>query len=293
MSELALGTVQFGLDYGLTNSSGELSDDTIVSMLDLAKQHDITLFDTAADYGNSQSRLGKLSGKTAQHRYVTKFSLPVDDSTPTARALYRESMRELRSETLEGVLFHKLSDLDDVRVQPAVEILAEARAEGVVGHIGVSVYNRADLGKALSVFPQLDLVQLPANILDSELLNSSEIVELHQRGGKVHVRSVFLQGLLLSNLELLPPFFEKMKPALQELRRQAMMQGCKVIDLILGKMKNNPLVDAVVVGATSVNELQGIADAWRAGEHTSDFELPPVPSELLDPRKWPAIRLTT
>lgn len=72
-----------------------------------------------------------------------------------------------------------------------------------------------------------------------------------------------------------------------------MMQGCKVIDLILGKMKNNPLVDAVVVGATSVNELQDIADAWRAGEYTSDFELPPVPSELLDPRKWPAIRLTT
>lgn len=291
MSELVLGTVQFGLNYGVTNQHGEISDNEMASMLELASTSGIRLFDTAADYGTSQQRLGTFRELAQEREFVTKFSLPPDGSSPTPENIYLNSMKELNVQSLYAVLFHKLEDLSDPRCSQAVEILRQARDTGLLGKVGVSIYNSQDLVSALRVIPDLDIIQLPANILDLDLLNSTEIKELHNQGVEIHVRSVFLQGLLLTRPEDLPAFFEPLKPAIRKLNEVSSGTGKSVLELVLGKIRSHPYVDAVLVGATSLMELEEIASAWNSSEFIESYELPVVPQEILDPRKWPQIRI--
>lgn len=291
MSQLILGTVQFGLDYGITNSSGEIPDQVVQQMLVFAEEHDIRIFDTAADYGNSQYRLGQLAPIGNRNRYVTKFSLPTDGSSPTHENVYSDSMKLLQVEKLHGVLFHKLEDLRDSRLEKTLEILRAGRDAGILSKIGVSIYNRADLELALEVFPDLDLLQLPANVLDMNLLESEEVHKLKSRGVEIHVRSVFLQGLLLTSPSQLSDFFEPLKPALIKLQNVAAKTGKSVLELLLAKIRHHRYVDAVLVGATTLGELTEITSAWESASEYEDFELPAVPREILDPRAWPKVRM--
>ena len=291
MSQLILGTVQFGLDYGITNSSGEIPDQVVQQMLVFAEEHDIRIFDTAADYGNSQYRLGQLAPIGNSNRYVTKFSLPADGSLPTQENVYSDSMKLLRVQKLHGVLFHKLEDLTDPRLEKTLEILRAGRDAEILSRIGVSIYNRADLELALDVFPDLDLLQLPANVLDMDLLESDEVHMLKSRGVEIHVRSVFLQGLLLTSPSQLSEFFEPLKPALIELQNVAAETGKSLLELVLAKIRHHRYVDAVLVGATTLGELTEITSAWESASEYEDFELPAVPREILDPRVWPNVRM--
>ena len=291
MSQLILGTVQFGLDYGITNSSGEIPDQVVQQMLVFAEEHDIRIFDTAADYGNSQYRLGQLAPIGNSNRYVTKFSLPTDGSSPTQENVYSDSMKLLQVEKLHGVLFHKLEDLRDSRLEKTLEILRAGRDAGILSKIGVSIYNRADLELALEVFPDLNLLQLPANVLDMNLLESDEVHKLKSRGVEIHVRSVFLQGLLLTSPSQLSDFFEPLKPALIKLQNVAAKTGRSVLELVLAKIRHHSSVDAVLVGATTLGELTEITSAWESASEYEDFELPAVPREILDPRVWPKVRM--
>jgi aryl-alcohol dehydrogenase-like predicted oxidoreductase len=291
MSQLVLGTVQFGLDYGITNTAGEISDDSVVEMLEFAQSNGIHIFDTAADYGNSQQRLGQLAPANSSPGYVTKFSLPADGSEPTSANIFQDSMKLLQAEHLYGVLFHKLSDLSDPRFESTLNILRSARDAGRINRIGVSIYNLEDLKLALRVFPDIDLLQLPANILDLNLLESDEVLHLRKNGVEVHVRSVFLQGLLLADPHQLESFFEPLKPALTQLNKIASDSGKNVLELVLAKIRQHDSVDAVVVGATTVLELEEITRGWNSGSDFNDFELPSVSQEILDPRKWPKIRM--
>lgn len=293
MSELALGTVQFGLDYGITNSNGEISDLTMSQMLEIADTRGIQLFDTAADYGISQLRLGQFSQPQSKRRYVTKFSLPQDGREPTPGNTYVNSMTELNVDVLHGLLFHKLEDLSDSRFSQVLRILREGRESGKVSRIGVSVYNSEDLHVALDVFPDLDIIQLPANILALDLLNSTEISDLVANGVEIHVRSVFLQGLLLSDPVTLPDYFAPLKPALLEIHNHAQRQNISVLGLLLSQMRDHPNISSVLVGATTVSELEEIVTAWEITPLMQRLALPVIPQELLDPRKWPKIRMSS
>ena len=291
MAELILGTVQFGLNYGVTNATGALDDKTVREMLKASRDLGVYGFDTAADYGNSQVRLGELWLSPEPPRYITKFSLEPNGVTPDPENLYLNSMRDLNVDRLAGVLFHKLADLSDERCVAAVKVLRSARDQGVVERAGVSAYSMEDVRLARSVFPDMNLIQIPANILDSSLLDSEELAELRSEGCHIHVRSVFLQGLLLASPEKLPDFFKPLAPVLRIIRDEADVRDVSVLELVLQTMKVNPKLDAVVLGATSVSELTEIASAWNSTLPPINLEIPDFPLELLDPRRWPQVRL--
>jgi len=301
MPELGLGTVAFGVDYGITNTHGAPSEDVVRGILDTAHRAGITLFDTAADYGTAQERLGNLTrdrssesaSSSVDRRYVTKFSLAVDGSVPTRESLFGKSMSQLGVDHLEGVLFHKLSDLSDNRRAHAVEILRDARAAGTVNRIGVSIYDEADLENALNVVPDLDLIQLPANVFDVRLLDSVLLSELVSRGVQVHVRSAFLQGLVFAHPDVLPTFFAPLKAPLTALHEEAARREVSVQSIALGALKFHPHVSAVIVGAQSPSELQDIVDAWTSASAPTrrDIELADIPAAVLDPRQWPSTKV--
>lgn len=284
MSRLVLGTAQFGSAYGITNSVGRLSDAAVAELISVARASEVDTFDTAADYGDSQDRLGALAPQG--NRYITKFSLPAEGPVD-AQALFAASADVLGVGVLAGVMFHKVPDLSGPRAADAIAVLRAGRDAGAIERIGVSIYDADDLDLAIRVFPDLTLLQVPGNLLDRRLLDDPRIAALREAGVEIHVRSAFLQGILLSDPASLPAFFAPLTPILRDLHARAADEGTTVLGLALRYLRDHELVDGVVVGATTPGELGGILHAW-AEPGTLDVALPTgLPTEVLDPRKWP------
>lgn len=285
MADLVLGTAQFGDGYGITNRSRRLDDSTVEAILTEASLRGITMFDTAADYGASSDRLSRFMPDSITPQYVTKFSLG-QDALPTAESIYGGSMRRLRVKTLYGLLIHRITDLEDDRFELALGLARDARAKGTIQRLGVSVYDPSDLELAISVFPDLDLIQIPGSIVDARLTTHPFVGELHRAGVEIHVRSAFLQGLLLQGQQSLQPRFEALQPVLSILDDTARRAGTTRLSLLLGALRSQENVDKVVVGATSRLELRSTIEAWASEWRAIDVDLPELPTEITDPRLW-------
>ena len=245
---LALGTAQFGLAYGLNNQAGQPGTAAVAAMLAAAQAAGLTLLDTAAAYGDSEARLGELAGDNPAFRLITK--LAAGPPAQVAQHL-RESLARLRRPQLYGVLFHAFGPL---QAEPtAWRALQAARAAGQVARIGVSLYHPHEAEWLLAEGWDIDLVQVPYNVFDQRF--GKVLPQLAAQGVEVHVRSAFLQGLLLREPTYLPDFFRPLSPKIQQLRNLADEAGVPLPALLLLFAAFAPGVARAVIGVDSVANL--------------------------------------
>jgi aryl-alcohol dehydrogenase-like predicted oxidoreductase len=245
---LALGTAQFGLAYGLNNQAGQPSTTAVAEVLAAAQAAGLTLLDTAAAYGNSEARLGELAGQNPAFELITKLA-----AGPPAQVAQQlaESLARLRRMQLYGVMFHAFKPLQEQAA--AWQALQAARAAGQVARIGVSLYHPHEAEWILAEGWDINLVQMPYNVLDQRF--AAVLPLLAARGVEVHVRSAFLQGLLLREPATLPDFFRPLAPKLTRLRALAAEAGLPLPALLLLFAAYAPGVARAVVGVDSVANL--------------------------------------
>lgn len=246
---LALGTAQFGLAYGINNEAGQPTPAVVAEVLAAARAAGLTLLDTAAAYGNSEARLGELTEEVSDFQLITKIG--AGSPAQVARHL-AESLARLRRARLYGVLFHAFGPL---QAEPtAWQALRAARAAGQVARIGVSLYHPHEAEWLLAEGWDVDLVQVPYNVLDQRF--AAVLPRLAARGVEVHVRSVFLQGLLLREPAFLPPFFQPLAPKLTRLRALATEAGMPLSAALLLFAAYAPGVARAVIGVDSAENLR-------------------------------------
>ncbi len=246
---LALGTAQFGLAYGLNNMAGQPSTEAVAEILAAAQAAGLTLLDTAAAYGNSEARLGELTGDNLAFELITK--LPAGPPAQVAQQL-AASLARLRRAQLYGAMFHAFKPLQE---EPAAwQALQAARAAGQVARIGVSLYHPHEAEWLLTENWDINLVQVPYNVFDQRF--AAVLPRLAERDVEVHVRSAFLQGLLLREPAALPEFFRPLAPKLTRLRALAAAASVPLPALLLLFAAYAPGVARAVVGVDSVANLQ-------------------------------------
>lgn len=261
LQKLGLGTVQFGMDYGVANKGGRVSGSRLDEVIALAQHLRIRVLDTAAAYGESEAALGRYLRDFSGVRVVTKTP-PAPDVT-SLRATFDRSLARLGVDSVYGLLVHHAADLlgpDGERLWQALESF---KAQGRVTRIGVSVYSPEELRAVRARF-QLDLVQLPMNLLDQRFRRCGLLNELHDERVEVHVRSVFLQGVLLMEPSELPEYFAPLRATLESIREHADASHTSVLAMALNSVLHLPQVDCVLVGVDSAKQLQHIADAIQA-----------------------------
>jgi len=208
--KLALGTAQFGLDYGVSNSFGQVKLLEVKSILEEAKKYNIDTLDTAILYGNSESILGEIG--VDQFNVVTKLPpIPKDTSDIDlwVNNQVKSSLKKMHIDGVSGLLLHKSSDLLEASKMQLFDSLCKLKDDGIVNKIGVSIYNPDELDAIESHGIKIDIIQAPFNILDRRLESSGWLHKLNLAGIEVHTRSVFLQGLLLQKKEQRNPYFNK------------------------------------------------------------------------------------
>jgi len=283
---LALGTVQFGLTYGVANLAGRVLFKDVRYILQEAAAQGVDTLDTAIAYGESESTLGRVG--VSDWKVVTKLSaLPegCGDIAGWVETQIEGSLSRLGVSHLHGVLLHRPDQLLGKYGKPLFEALQSAKARGITRKIGVSVYGPEELDQLAGAM-SFDLVQAPLNILDRRLLEAGWVKRLKDQGAELHVRSAFLQGLLLMQVDKRPEQFGRWSSVWAEWARWLLETGLSPLQACLGYVMSVEEVDKVVVGVDSVAHLKEIL----AASHSALPSLPewpqPIDADLINPSRW-------
>jgi aryl-alcohol dehydrogenase-like predicted oxidoreductase len=287
MMRLALGTVQFGLPYGIANQTGQVSREQARSMLKLAADQGIDTLDTAIAYGDSESRLGELG--IGGFKTITKLPAMPEGLTDVATWVQNQvsaSMIRLGAPTLYGLLLHRSEQLLGLQGPALYQSLQALKTSGLVQKIGVSIYSPRELDAIYHLF-SLDLVQAPFNLVDRRLQSSGWLQRLRAAGVEVHTRSAFLQGLLLMPEAERPTKFSAWSGLWASWHQWLAERNIAPAHACLGFALAHPDIDRVVVGADSLAQLQQLINAASAPV-LSDFpDLGCDDETLINPSQWP------
>lgn len=283
---LALGTVQFGLSYGVSNTLGRPDGAEVDRILTFARAAGLDTLDTAPAYGDAEAVLGH-AGMTGWRLVskVPRIPAEVTDTTGWILGGVRESLQRLGIPRLHGLLLHDPEQLCSPRGPAIRAALIEAKAEGLTGKIGLSIYAPDRLSAFVEVL-QPEIVQAPFSILDQRLVTSGWADQLAAAGVEVHARSAFLQGLLLFPAADRPTKFGSWPSVWQAWAGWLEGAGLTPVDACLRFVAMHPAVDRIVVGVNSAVELAAIAEVLDA-PLTSLPDWPnDVDQRLIDPSQW-------
>jgi len=258
MSKLALGTAQFGLTYGVANEKGKIKFSEANKILNLAKNSNIDLIDTAIKYGNSEEVLGKIGSK--DFKIVTKLPyLPKNEKDINfwVEKNVRASLVRLGISSLYGILVHRSENLLDNTGKKLISALDLVKSKGLVKKIGVSIYDPAECEKIIKL-TKLDIIQAPLNIMDRRLVISGWLSKLYSEGIEIHTRSVFLQGLLLMSPNNIPKEFNNQSNIWEKWNRELKKNNISAIEACLSYPLLFPEIEKVIVGVDSFNQLYEI-----------------------------------
>jgi aryl-alcohol dehydrogenase-like predicted oxidoreductase len=286
-SKLAIGTAQFGQRYGVANTSGQVSPDAVAAILGVARERGIDTLDTAVSYGVSEACLGQIG--VGGWRVVSKLPpLPGDDIDDAASWVDEQvegSLHRLQCERLDGLLVHRAADLRGSQAAALITALTALRAQGRVAAVGVSIYDPGELDELWPSW-QPDIVQAPCNVLDRRLIQSGWLTRLARHGVRVHLRSAFLQGLLLMPAGRRPAFFNRWQSLLDRWLAWCDSVGKSPLQAALGFVCALPEPEHVVVGVDSVAQLKEIVAASERDEPIPPADLTCQDRALLEPWRW-------
>ena len=259
--KLALGTVQFGLDYGVANTLGRVTVQEAGAILQCAQACGLDTLDTAIAYGDSEAVLGQLG---IQHwNTVTKLPAVPENCQDVVQWVHEQieqSMARLGVSQLHGVLLHRPAQLLEKMGPALYGALQSIKAHGKTRKIGVSVYGPSELDALFNAYA-LDLVQAALNIFDRGLVESGWAGRLHDAGVEVHTRSAFLQGLLLMPATERPVKFNPWSNVWRAWDGWLEQEDLTPLQACLRYATNLPQVDRVVVGVDTAAQLQQIVQA--------------------------------
>ncbi len=260
--KLCLGTVQFGLDYGIREQKKPSLDDAI-KILDYAVHNGIDNIDTAFAYGNAEDVVGEFLNKKTISRdklfIISKFKPnELDDVKPEDyKKIISENLekqlKRLHTDYLDSYMFHSSRYAFD---EEKLKAMYEVKQEGKIRHCGVSVYYPEE-AKICIESPYVDFIQLPSSIFDQRMKKEGIFDFALQNGStQIHSRSAFIQGLILMNEDEIPPFLEKAKPIIRKIDVLCREYNLSKIELALLYVKQFEAISHLVFGVDNLEQLK-------------------------------------
>jgi aryl-alcohol dehydrogenase-like predicted oxidoreductase len=292
--KVALGSVQWGMAYGVANAAGQPARAEVGALLALARSRGVAMIDTAAAYGEAEEVIGELVGADRAWTVITK-TVPdlaaendVDAVADRTRASLDASRRRLRRAHLDAVLLHR----PEHRLAgegAAWAVLLEQKRAGVIGRVGISAVTPADAWAALEE-DTLDMMQVASSLVDRRLAEGGFFERAAERGVDVFVRSAFLQGLAFLAGDELPEGLREAVPTLELIDGEARALGVPRAALFVAWVCDLPATP--IFGAERAEQIREVLD-WVSG--AADLaaatralaqRLPSLPATVLEPHRW-------
>ena len=267
--KLVLGTVQFGLPYGINNTKGQTEKEEVFKILQSAQKNAINTLDTAPAYGNSMETLGEFFKHSNSFSVISKF----------------------HGKTEKEIVGSVDNSYKDWLENPStISVLDKLKQEQKVGKIGISLYTNDEFLSAIES-GLFDVIQIPFNILDNYSLKGSLIEKAKNKGVEVHTRSVFLQGLFFKSIETLPAFFSPLKEALSKIHTLCADNNLSVHELALLYVLHQSNIKRVLIGVETEKQLLMNIEVLKKDisisliQEINNIKIEEI--DLLNPVTWP------
>ena len=286
MNRIVLGGAQLGLPYGILNGGETLSREEVARILDMAVDHGIDSIDTAIAYGQSES----IIGETSQNRFniISKLPpLPVDISNVSewVHSQVQGSLSRLKCTSLDALLLHRPQDLTGAQGVELYAAIKSLMAEKMIDRFGVSIYSPDDLEGIIGTF-DIHVVQAPLNVFDRRILGVTD--QLSALNIEVHVRSIFLQGVLIASPQDRPQRFEPWSEHFALFDEWVRSSGVSAMACCMGFALQQSGIAKLVIGTTSAESLDEIMNSIPNSVLEVPTHLQSSVEQLIDPRIWNA-----
>ena len=288
-SKLILGTVQFGLRYGINNTIGKLTEDQVFELLETAYDLGVRTLDTAEAYGNAHSVISNFH-KQSKKRFniISKYSSSNFDYPVDLVERIQVHCSNFNVNYLEGYMFHSYNDFK-MNINNNPNVLDNIKNSGLVKKIGVSAYSNNEIEDLLN-FKNINLIQLPFNLFDNEYQRKEILEKAKKRNIEIHTRSVFLQGLFFKDINTLTNCLLPLKNNLSELSQILKNNNIAMESLALNYPLNKTYVDKVLIGVDSLEQLKNNIKATENDFDKSIYEkidcIQIKNTKLLNPSNW-------
>ncbi len=286
IDRLALGTAQFGLDYGINNQRGQIDKDEAFAILNMAQGAGVNTIDTASAYGNSEDVLGAFTTRfPGGFKFISKSS-----GNSLVSTQLEETLSRLKIARIYGYLLHQF---DAYKRNPVIfDQLVGLRDQGKVKKVGFSLYYPAEIEFILKEKLPVDIIQLPYSIFDQRF--SKYLIQLKERNIEVHARSVFLQGLVFKQPDSLDSFFAPIKDRLISLRDIAKETKMPLHRLCVSFALANKNLDKVIVGVDNRNHfkeiIQDLDQSLSSELYNSLVDMAVDDEQIVVPSNWGKVR---
>lgn len=288
-NRIALGTVQFGCSYGVANSEGQVGIDEIFNILNYAWAHGVNTLDTAAGYGDSEYRLGRVGIK--KWKIITKLpalSNNCKDIKGEIRQNIDLSLKKLDVNNVYGLLLHYPQQLMLRGGDLIYKSICSLRDEGLVNKVGISIYSPDELCELCSRY-EFNIIQSPYNILDRRIVTSGWLARLKKKDVEIHIRSIFLQGLLLLDEKKRPNFFLRWCHLWNSWQQWMNQQCLTPLQACLAMAASQPDIDRILVGVDSLAHLKQILENINAGTVAPPETIMSEDQDLINPSRWEVV----
>lgn len=266
--ELCLGTVQFGMDYGVFNQPKK-DMDYCVRCLDYATQNGIRAIDTAAAYGIAEEVTGEFLKKKTVPRnqlFLSTKLLPnvLDNVNPSdyesvITENIEKSLKTLHTDYIDAYFFHSSRYIFDDEMMEALQVV---KRKGLAREVGVSIYYEDEAVVAMNN-PMVQYVQTPYSVFDHRMKKVGLFDEDKRGNIQVDSRTTFIKGLIRLQEEDVPEHLAKAKPILRKLDEICKKTGYSRIELAIGCVKKEQGINHLVFGIRDLKQLKQDIQAFE------------------------------
>lgn len=277
-NKIILGTANFGKNYGLFKNKVDKNE--IMSILNYAKKNKIKYLDTAEEYSkldlkyNKNFRKFKIFKKLNLNSNFLKDSSKINLNKNLSKVIFNDY-------PCFSLTLRKPDILLKTSGKKVFKILSEFRKLGKIKKIGISIYDTKNLKKIINNF-KIDYIQLPLNIINYEVFNLTKKI-IRNKKIEIHVRSIFLQGLLLKKSNQLPLQLKKLKPNWKKLEKKISNLKLTHYEACLNFIINSK-VDKIIIGINDKKHLKKFLNFKKINSIIPFFYI--KRKKLIDPIYW-------
>lgn len=293
LSKLCLGTVQFGLDYGIANESGQVDQGEVDKILNFVISKGINCFDTAKGYGNSEEVIGN---------YFSEFSKDINAVSKIKSEILKSSAETLKNEILDslakigvknlfGLLLHDSDALFSWDEGYSSQI-KKLKKENLIKYFGVSIYTDEEFEYAINN-DDIELIQIPFNIFDQRAISKNWLQRAKESNKLIFIRSVYLQGLILMQKDKIPKHLEEARVYIEKLHDLCNDLNLTRNQLALGFVNTAAKDSVVLFGCDNLEQAEQNIDNFNKLNNIDDSTLEyikksfsAISENIYNPTKW-------
>ena len=283
MNKLIIGSAQLGMDYGISNHTGQVKSQEAKKILECASDNGIKIIDTAMNYGASEKLIGEVCDSS--WHVITKIPSIPDNCINIRRWVETNvfnSLKKLNKEIIDTLLIHNPDDID----KGIFPILIDLKKDKLINKIGISIYGPDSIDKKLNL-SKIDIIQCPYNVFDRRIVRSGLAEHLKDAGIEIHARSIFLQGLLLMKYSTMPKYFNKWKNVWSRWESFSRKNKVTPLDICINHVHYEKYIDKYIVGVESKKQLKQVLESSQKKEFDIDLEeFYNNDMHLINPTNW-------